>query len=296
MKLQEKSNEEEIKKNHQDIRKQQNNIQDLQGNIRVFCRVRPTLEDEEDIDPISQKKIISYSQQQKGLVDVIGRENAITLMSKSHESFTFTFDKIFKEDANQEDIFEESSEMIKSVMEGHKVCIFAYGETGSGKTHTILGDEKDNGIVPRALEMIFDQSQEMKELGWHYKMHVALMEISENYYYDKFGYSIAQNKDIVVRHDNEGNIEIPDVTWFEISGKDSIKEVSEIGISKRSKTPEIHMVTMLKIEGKNVKTSKKVKGILSLVDLGGSEGAGSGIQEIKEAKNLDRNLIVLGKF
>ena len=95
----------------------------------------------------------------------IDRENGEVLIQKSGEEAPkrFTFDSVYGESAFQKDIFDETAfPIIQSVLEGYNGTIFAYGQTGTGKTHTMVGiitDEKEKGIIPRAFECIFKNIQ-----------------------------------------------------------------------------------------------------------------------------------------
>lgn len=62
------------------------------------------------------------------------------------------FDRIFSEADGQEAVFAEVEPLIEQIFRGYKTCIFAYGQSGSGKTYTQYG-----AIMPRALEYIFKQ-------------------------------------------------------------------------------------------------------------------------------------------
>lgn len=94
-----------------------NVIQDLKGNIRVFCRIRPTLSKENYRSSFA----INY-------ID----EKSIEISRKTKQPSQFSFDQVFSESSNQEDIFTELSQLIQSVLDGYNVCVFAYGQTGSG--------------------------------------------------------------------------------------------------------------------------------------------------------------------
>ena len=71
----------------------------------------------------------------------------------------FTFDMAYGDEASQSDIYAETSApIISNVLEGYNGTIFAYGQTGTGKTHTmtgVIGDEDLRGIMPRAFDDIF---------------------------------------------------------------------------------------------------------------------------------------------
>ena len=92
-------------------KKYSNEILDLKGKIRVICRVKP--------NNLNQIKLIDKNIQ--------------------IEDKFFKFDKIFYQNSAQYEIFDELSSGIKSVLDGYKICIFAYEQTGSGKTYTMEG-------------------------------------------------------------------------------------------------------------------------------------------------------------
>jgi hypothetical protein len=97
-------------------------ILDLQGNIRVFCRVRPALPFEN----------VSYDQFQQ-FADF---PEYNTLYFNEH---TYEFDRVFGPQNTQSEVYEEVLPAIRTVMNGARLCIFAYGQTGAGKTHTMMG-------------------------------------------------------------------------------------------------------------------------------------------------------------
>ncbi len=71
----------------------------------------------------------------------------------------FTFDHCYDWFSKQVDIYNENAlPIVQNVLEGYNGTIFAYGQTGTGKTHTITGEENDpieRGIMPRTFEDIF---------------------------------------------------------------------------------------------------------------------------------------------
>ncbi len=71
----------------------------------------------------------------------------------------FTFDSVFDWTNNQQEIYDDTSApIIANVLEGYNGTIFAYGQTGTGKTHTMAGlenDHKQRGIMPRSFEDVF---------------------------------------------------------------------------------------------------------------------------------------------
>lgn len=90
------------------------------------------------------------------------------------------FDRVFKPNATQEKVYSESAKQIVSdVMAGYNGTIFAYGQTSSGKTHTmegVLGDPQMQGIIPRIVNDIFNFIYSMDEnIEFHIKVLVLTM-------------------------------------------------------------------------------------------------------------------------
>ena len=68
--------------------------------------------------------------------------------------------RIYSAATTQNDIFEnEVQPVLHRVLEGHKACVLAYGASGSGKTHTLIGSDKDPGIIPRTVATLFEATE-----------------------------------------------------------------------------------------------------------------------------------------
>ena len=73
---------------------------------------------------------------------------------------TFTFDNVFDWTSTQGQVYEETARpIVDSVLEGYNGTVFAYGQTGTGKTHTMDGGAGDTGIIPRTFQQIFEAIQ-----------------------------------------------------------------------------------------------------------------------------------------
>lgn len=78
---------------------------------------------------------------------------------------TFTFDNVFDWTSTQSEVYEETAKpIVESVLEGYNGTVFAYGQTGTGKTHTMDGGAGDNGIIPRTFNQIFEAIQVTADL------------------------------------------------------------------------------------------------------------------------------------
>ena len=106
------------------------------------------------------------------------------LANGSTNTSKFKFDKVFSDTDDQESVFRSVQGVVKSALDGHNVCIFAYGQTGSGKTFTMQGPEganvrdrtevEERGIVPRAVQMIFDTLEQRKTYGKQVSFSVTM--------------------------------------------------------------------------------------------------------------------------
>jgi kinesin family protein C1 len=66
----------------------------------------------------------------------------------------------------QEELFQEIRDMVGAVVDGKKVSIFAYGQTGAGKTYTMQGTQEEPGLIPRSVNLIFNTIDTYKKDGF----------------------------------------------------------------------------------------------------------------------------------
>lgn len=170
---------------------------ELKGNIRVFCRCRPLNHDE----------ILSGSTSVVEFDPSHDNELQITCADSSKKQFKF--DHVFRPDDNQgyfyaqsifsysyehkflkilklklmlnlllsaEAVFAETSPIVTSVLDGYNVCIFAYGQTGTGKTFTMEGTPENRGVNYRTLEELFRVSDK-KSGTMRFELFVSMLEV-----------------------------------------------------------------------------------------------------------------------
>lgn len=96
---------------------------------------------------------------------------------------SFTFDKLFNEDTTSEYIYKDIGKpIIKSVIKGYNGNIFMYGQTTSGKTYTMLGNQSSPGIIPCSLRDIFRQIK--KQIDAEYMLYCSYIEIYNENIFD----------------------------------------------------------------------------------------------------------------
>ncbi|KIX00769.1 uncharacterized protein Z518_09834 [Rhinocladiella mackenziei CBS 650.93] len=125
--------------------------------VRVVARIRPLLESENDKD-----QIVSSHNGPDGKPTVVKIPNPKNFA----EEYSFQFNSVYGQDATQQEIFDaEVSPTIKHLFLGYDVTIFAYGSTGTGKTHTMRGGKSlaDRGMIPRLLSSIYRKSRAIEK-------------------------------------------------------------------------------------------------------------------------------------
>jgi len=294
------------------LRKQlHNQILELKGNIRVFCRTRPLSEEEVNQELSQSTPTISYTTQGektgKGLqLHLTTNPKSKKRSSNGETHYNFDFDRSFQENASQEEVFEEISQLVQSALDGYKVCIFAYGQTGSGKTHTMIGNSEAPGMIPRSLEQIFTSGEKMKEQGWQYSISVSMMEIYNEEYKDLLGKKkLPAGKQHTVKHDQQGKTSITYMTDVKVTSMDKVNSLLNKAMSVRSvastqcneHSSRSHFVFRLNIEGTNEALGQSVNGVLNLVDLAGSERLSKSQatgDRLKETQSINKSLSALG--
>ncbi|KAJ6301141.1 hypothetical protein OIU77_015450 [Salix suchowensis] len=129
-----------------------NKVLELKGNIRVFCRCRSLKPDE-----VTAGALVTIDFES-------AKDGELKVMSNGLPRKTFKFDAVFGPQANQADVFEDTASFSSSILDGYNVCVFAHGQTGTGKTFTMEGTEEDRGVNFRTLEQVFRMIKEREKL------------------------------------------------------------------------------------------------------------------------------------
>lgn len=114
--------------------------------MQVFLRLRP-LQDQPEPSNIEVNSSAS--------VTLLPPPPAANGRSADRSARTFTFHRVFESDASQTEVYEVAAKpLVDRMCDGHRGLLFAYGVTNAGKTYTILGDNQNEGILPRCLRRI----------------------------------------------------------------------------------------------------------------------------------------------
>ncbi|KAL1401639.1 hypothetical protein pipiens_006459, partial [Culex pipiens pipiens] len=217
----------------------------------------------------------------------------------------YLFDKVFKPNATQEKVYNEAAKSIVSdVLAGYNGTIFAYGQTSSGKTHTmegVIGDPGKQGIIPRIVNDIFNHIYSM-EVNLEFHIKVSYYEI----YMDKIRDLLDVSKVNLSVHEDKNRVPyVKGATERFVSSPEDVFEVIEEGKSNRhiavtnmnEHSSRSHSVFLINVKQENLENQKKLSGKLYLVDLAGSEKVSKTGAEgtvLDEAKNINKSLSALG--
>ena len=140
--------------------------------VRVVSRIRPLLKNEAATDTI-----ISTDSNEASHLNVVKVPNP----KNGSEEFSFQFNSVYEQESTQQAIFDaEVAPTIKHLFNGFDCTIFAYGTTGSGKTHTMRGGKAlaDRGMIPRMLSGIFRRARKLEKDGGN----DTQVDVSMSYY------------------------------------------------------------------------------------------------------------------
>ncbi|KAK6470119.1 carboxy-terminal kinesin 2-like isoform X5 [Huso huso] len=301
------SNAEQTDKLHQgemERRALHNTLLELKGNIRVFCRVRPLL------DGGQQQSSFEIQPQDKTIVLVKTEESHIGKEKELHK-YPFKFDHVFPPQCSQQQVFSEISLLVQSALDGYNVCSFAYGQTGSGKTYTMEGPDvlagEEMGMIPRAVQQIFEAACKLREQGWEYQFTASFLEI----YNETIRDLLVSNKTPkkmdyeIKRASPTADIRVTNLKYIPVSSEEEVLVLIKLAKQNRSTartqvndvSSRSHSVFQLRIEGKNAARDVSCNSILSLVDLAGSERvqkSQSTGDRLKEMKSINASLTNLG--
>ncbi|XP_041928809.1 kinesin-1 heavy chain isoform X2 [Alosa sapidissima] len=217
----------------------------------------------------------------------------------------YMFDRVLQSNTTQEQVYNACAQkIVKDVLDGYNGTIFAYGQTSSGKTHTMEGNLHDTdcmGIIPRIVQDIFNYIYSMDEnLEFHIKVsyfEIYLDKIRDLLDVSKTNLSVHEDKNRVpyVKGCTERFVCSPEEVMDTIDEGKSNRHVAVTNMNEHSSRS--HSIFLINVKQENTQTEQKLSGKLYLVDLAGSEkvsktGAEGAV--LDEAKNINKSLSSLG--
>lgn len=239
--------------------------------------------------------------------------------NNSKHQYDFRFDGLFGLTAKQEDVFEAvAMPAVENTLAGYNATIFAYGQTGSGKTFTITGGPhryEDRGIIPRALQMIFQRCAAARKAGGQATVWISYLEI-----YNEQGYDLLEESSteavvpgthaldelprVSIREDEYGNVHLGNLSLHRAETEEEALNLLFQGDTNRAicETPmnpvssRSHCVFTVSVEQREDGSPVVKRSKLNLVDLAGSERAyKTGVTGtlFREATHINTSLLAL---
>ncbi|XP_043308856.1 kinesin-like protein KIF27 isoform X3 [Cervus canadensis] len=270
--------------------------------VKVAIRIRPLLYKEILHNHQACVRVIPNTQQ-----IIIGKDRI------------FTFDFVFGKNSTQDEVYNTCIKpLVLSLIEGYNATVFAYGQTGSGKTYTIGGGhvasvvEGQKGIIPRAIQEIFQNISEKPSIDFNIK--VSYIEVYKEDLRDLLELETSV-KDLHIREDEKGNTVIVGAKECQVESADEVMSLLEMGNAARhtgttqmnehsSRSHAIFTISLCQVD-KNRKAAedgswhshRHIVSKFHFVDLAGSERVtktGNTGERFKESIQINSGLLALG--
>ena len=223
----------------------------------------------------------------------------------------FTFDRIFDWECTQREVYDgAAARIVDAAIEGYNGTVFCYGQTGTGKTHTMEGKDEPpelRGIIPSAFNHVFDAIDGSE--GRNYLIRASFLEIYNENVRDLLGKDQSRTCDL--KEDPDKGVYVKDLTTFVVKSVAEIRKLHEVGKKNRSvgatlmnaDSSRSHSIFTVTIETSEVNEGEAEEdahirvGKLNMVDLAGSERqakTGSTGDRLKEATKINLSLSALG--
>jgi kinesin family protein 5 len=286
--------------------------------VRVCCRFRPINEKEKKLN-VNQEIPVSFPDKKSVVIYHPGNENArekngVDKIIGSNQKKKYIFDHVFPGLSSQKEVYRFTGEpMIQEIIRGYNCTIFTYGQTSSGKTHSMFGfdlesgetgvwkNENEMGIIPRAISDLFECIDNVED-EIEFTLKVSFLEI----YLEKIKDLICpQSENLKIRETENGIIYVENAKEVYVSSFEEIlaqirkgqknRAVAETKMNRCSSRS--HSVLTIKIIKNNLTKHTKTCSKLTMVDLAGSERidkSGAEGLTLTQVKHINKSLLMLG--
>ncbi|XP_031721901.1 centromere-associated protein E isoform X3 [Anarrhichthys ocellatus] len=270
--------------------------------VKVCVRVRPLIEREESAASENAESVQVFWKADKKSIHQIDDGNS----TKS-----FVFDRVFIAEETTNQLYQSIAKpLVVSSVQGYNGTIFAYGQTASGKTFTMMGSNRIHGVIPLAVEDVFHTIKNCSKK--EFLLRVSYMEIYNETVSDLLVDSW-KRKPLEVREGINKNIYVADLTeelvtnpgqalaWIRKGEKN--RHYGKTKMNERSSRSHTIFRMILESRESDSASGENADGAiivshLNLVDLAGSERAsqtGAEGTRFKEGCNINRSLFTLGQ-
>uniref|UniRef100_A0A0E0HMQ6 Kinesin motor domain-containing protein n=1 Tax=Oryza nivara TaxID=4536 RepID=A0A0E0HMQ6_ORYNI len=235
-----------------------NDLLTLKGNVKVFCRSRPLFEDE-------GSSVVEFPDD--FTIRVNTGDESLTNPKKDYE-----FDRVYGPHIGQGELFHDVQPLVQSALDGYNVAIFAYGQSRSGKTHTLVeGSSHDRGLYLRSFEELFDLSNSDTTSTSHFNFYITACELYNDQVRDLLSDSISPVPKVRMGVQESFVELVQEKVENPLEFSNSLKAALENRSANSLKAMVSHLIVTIHIHYRNYVTGEHLYSKLSLVDLPASE-------------------------
>ena len=261
----------------------------VEDHVRVAVRVRPS---------VSGRSCCDTS-----------RRNTVLLARSSHGAARrFAFDDVFEERTSNAELYGAIGQpLLRSALDGYNATLLAYGQTGAGKTHTIMGQGRDPGVVMRLVAELFAAAEQHEK-----HVQFSMLEIYNERIRDLFSVRPQADSNLKIREDPATGPFVEDLSWFVAENEEAMQQLLAIGAEARTMrsthnnqhSSRAHTVVQIAITDRASAGAVPASSMICVVDLAGSErndptGSGATVSSaatktLREGCSINQSLTNLG--
>uniref|UniRef100_A0A8D0GT74 Kinesin-like protein n=1 Tax=Sphenodon punctatus TaxID=8508 RepID=A0A8D0GT74_SPHPU len=284
--------------------------EDVCNHVKVVVRVRPENQKEKNgnfskVLHVVDKHILVFDPKEEVVSFFHGKKTQYRDINKrKNKDLKFVFDAVFDENSSQLEVFEHTTKIVlDGFLNGYNCTVLAYGATGAGKTHTMLGSPKDPGVMYLTMVELYNCMDQIKE-DKLCTVAVSYLEV----YNEQIRDLLVNSGPLAVREDAQKGVVVQGLTLHQPKSAEEILQMLDYGNKNRTQHPtdvnatssRSHAVFQiyLRQQDKTASISRNVRiAKMSLIDLAGSERASAANTKgarLREGANINRSLLALG--
>ncbi|XP_017784963.1 PREDICTED: kinesin-like protein KIF19 isoform X2 [Nicrophorus vespilloides] len=271
----------------------------VQERLMVAVRIRPLKTDE-------NQRVLFTTNNKNVIIGDYADKNDV-LRQKRGSDKQYSFDVVFGEDSTQEEVYEKTTgSLVKDILNGYNATVFAYGATGAGKTHTMVGDPSQPGIMIRALNDLFNAVKDKQD---QYSVTMSYLEIYNEQIRDLLNPGSGY---LELREDARGrSIQVAGLTEISTNSTNDVMVLLQKGNKARTVEPtamnktssrshallSVTVKQTIPIDKRDHLRMRVKQGRLFMIDLAGSERANKTKnrgKRLQEGAHINRSLLALG--
>ncbi|KAF4803677.1 Kinesin-like protein KIF18A [Turdus rufiventris] len=284
--------------------------EDVCSHVKVVVRVRPENQKEKQgnfsrvVRVIDRHVLVFDPKEEEVSFFHNKRVTHRDINKRQRKDLKFMFDTIFDDSSSQLEVFEHTTKnLIDGFLNGFNCTVLAYGATGAGKTHTMLGSPEDPGVMYLTMMTLYKRMDQIKE-DKTCDVAVSYLEV----YNEQIRDLLVKSGPLAVREDGQQGVVVQGLTLHQPKSAEEILQMLDYGNKNRTQHPtdvnasssRSHAVFQiyLRQQDKTASINQNIRiAKMSLIDLAGSERAkatSSKGARFVEGTNINRSLLALG--